>query len=615
MEKQSGGKIKVRMHELYADEVKKQPEEKKLPQIERKPNRNQKFVRKGQPEREKGAAGSFAVELVFSVLLLAAICALPTVQGYAHNVHLGTFSQMTNFTWLYVLGVSVGIFAVARIIIRKPYYACAFVSFGTFWFINFKLLSDFFRLFINLSGPAVIGGLVLYALLVAGFFFLLRLFYKKKLSVGTVTKIITVTFAGLVLFNVGLAFVNAGKTAAKEPDEEGSLVAVMPAAVIAAPVSSVEPTNTPDPADQTFGLPNIYFFILDEYGTFDIMEKYYGYDNKVFYDFLKSSGFNISRESYGTDNQTANCFADLLNLDYISKKLSKNERSNAIQNAGLFSILKELGYTQYQIANSTYFKGIPSLIKGIAEEDNDEEEKDVNLFGDQAAADVFDTSITSALAELLGQDNSKNVDTEALNQWGYYPSEYVRNSKAYKTYKERKNMSRADATLRIFDYLESTDIYTKSKPYVVYGYMLPTHVPFVFDEYGGILPYSQNRNWEDRNIYLNQYKYANKRLIVSLSTIIANDPNSIIILMSDHGIRYHSDCTKKHTFYITNKDSCRILNAVYIKGEEHDIEGLSGINTLRYVLSLYEGQDYPPIKDPITSDSPDNLKGIIPKPR
>ena len=99
------------------------------------------------------------------------------------------------------------------------------------------------------------------------------------------------------------------------------------------------------------------------------------------------------------------------------------------------------------------------------------------------------------------------------------------------------------------------------------------------------------------------------------STIIRNDPNSIIILMSDHGIRYHGEANQKQTFYITDKDSCRVMNAVYFKGQKLDIEGLSGINTLRYILSLYGGQEYPPIQDPITSASPDSLKGIIPKSR
>ena len=87
--------------------------------------------------------------------------------------------------------------------------------------------------------------------------------------------------------------------------------------------------------------------------------------------------------------------------------------------------------------------------------------------------------------------------------------------------------------------------------------------------------------------------------------------------MSDHGIRYHaeSNLRLKHTFYITNKDSCRIMNAVYIKGRKYDIEGLSGVNTLRYILSFYDGLNYTPIEDPVTSDSLEDLRGIIPRPR
>jgi hypothetical protein len=52
-------------------------------------------------------------------------------------------------------------------------------------------------------------------------------------------------------------------------------------------------------------------------------------------------------------------------------------------------------------------------------------------------------------------------------------------------------------------------------------------VPFVFDEYGGILPHSQTRNWRDEEIYLGQYKYITKHMTAIISTIIENDPENI----------------------------------------------------------------------------------------
>lgn len=76
-----------------------------------------------------------------------------------------------------------------------------------------------------------------------------------------------------------------------------------------------------------------------------------------------------------------------------------------------------------------------------------------------------------------------------------------------------------------------------------------------------------------------------------------NDPDSFIILMSDHGARYphwqvdHYGAkaydASVETLYMQN-----ILNCVYYKGEKLDIEGMTSINTWRTVLNTYFGTDY-----------------------
>lgn len=563
--------------------------------------------------RKKRAVRTFVTELIFSVILLAAICALPTVHLYANNVGEVSFAALGRTMWLY-MGISIAVFAILRLFLHKPYFACTFVAVGAFLAVNFNWLVNFFRLFVNTYYYAALGGIILYLALIAGFFFLLRLIYKKGFPVPVIDKILAATFTGLVLFNAVLAFIAMGKTT---PDVSQAAALTSSAATpsVSSTVSSsatdstgneVTPTLTPE----SFGQPNVYFFILDEYSSFEILSKYYGYDNAVFNDFLEMEGFNVSRESYSTDNQTEHSICDLLNLDYISRELSKDECLDASSNAPLNTIFSEMGYTEFQIStNNHYINGVVSLNSDAGQEALEE----IALEGDDSGEIVSDNSISGALSELLGgMDNGSDVDvdTDALNEWGFYPSDYIRS-----TYEDRSNYDYACSVLRIFDYFEDPANYTATTPRVTYTYMTATHVPFTFDEYGGLISGSKSRDWEDTEVYLGQYKFISKHMMASISTIIENDPDSIIIVMSDHGIRYHADCSLMHTFYITDKDSCRILNAVYVKGQQYDIEGLSGVNTLRYVLSLYEGLDYPPVADPITPDSPDCLEGIIPKPR
>ena len=566
---------------------------------------------KPKAEAER-TAGSFAGELIFSVLLIVAVCALRTVHIYANNVGLVKFADLGISMWIY-MGIGIFTFAILRIFLRKPYFASIFVAFGTFLAVNFDWLVGFFRLFIKTYNPAAVCGIAFYIVIVAGFFFLLRLLYKKEIPLHIIARILSITFTGLVLFNMVLAFIAMGNTATGDTQ----MAAVSNAAPVSTATSTPAPSvtnSTPVPVDDAFGLPNVYFFVLDEYGTFDMMSKYYSYDNDVLFQFLAMEAFNVSRESYATDNQTEHCFCDLLNLQYLSRDYSKQDCYDAIPDAELFQIFSDLGYSQYQTSNSDYFKGIENLNPDSEQGAYD----DINMFGDESQEDVANGSISDAITELLEGQNSGSdteVDNEALNEWGFYSSSYIRDTKEYQQYKNDEYMNYASALLSNFDYFEDPSNYGFTEPRVTYTYMLATHVPFIFNEYGGIISYNDNRNWEDTDIYLNQYKFITKHMIATISTIIANDPDSIIIIMSDHGIRYHADCNKKHTFYITDKDSCRIMNAVYIKGQQYNIEGLSGINTLRCILSLYEGLDYPPIEDPITSESPDCLIGIIPKPR
>ena len=563
---------------------------------------------------------SLVIEIVFSALLLAAICALRTVHLFANNVELVSFSDLGKDLWVY-MGISIAVFAILRIFLRRPYFACMIAAFGTFFAVNFDVLVSFMRLFVNKYYPAAILGLVTYVILMAGIVLLLRLLYKKKFPVHIFAKILSLTFAGLVLFNAVMAAVAMSKiNAAAEAEEVDAATPAVSVQTTPEVTQAVTPDTTPEQTDETtpepevFGQPNIYFFILDEYGSFDMMSKYYDYDNKAFNNFLLTEGFNVSAESYSTDTQTGHSIADLLNLEYISRRLSSSECLSRIKNAPLFTTLTELGYSQFQMSTSNkYFGDIVSLISDEGAEAYDDI---INMFGDEEADDIVsEGSISDAFSELLEGDDLDAImyeDPEGINEWGFYPSSIIRSTDGFKDHELKKYI---DSMLGIFDYYEDPSNYNSTAPRVMYTYMTAAHVPFVFNEYGSVLPESQERNWENTGVYLGQYKFISKHMTATISTIIENDPDSIIIIMSDHGVRYHADCNKMHTFYITDKDSCRIMNAVYIKGEQYDIEGLSAINTLRFVLSLYDGLDYSPIEDPITSDSPDSLKGIIPKPR
>ena len=197
---------------VKSDEKVKATDEPELMQKE-------KNIHANKEENKKNSTSTFIAELVFSVLLLVSICALRTVHLYANNVELVKFSDLGKDLWIY-MGVSIAVFAILRVFLRKPYFACLITAFATFFAVNFNLLIDFMRLFVNKYLHASIGGIIIFAVLVTGFIFLIRFIYKKKLSVSVITKILAATFAGLVLFNVVMASVALNKVASAQEAQE-----------------------------------------------------------------------------------------------------------------------------------------------------------------------------------------------------------------------------------------------------------------------------------------------------------------------------------------------------------------------------------------------------------
>lgn len=149
-------------------------------------------------------------------------------------------------------------------------------------------------------------------------------------------------------------------------------------------------------------------------------------------------------------------------------------------------------------------------------------------------------------------------------------------------------------------YFTDDSIYTSSQNTLTICYANIPHQPFFFNENGDLVEDSANiNNWNDKNFYLDQYKYATKLVTNAVSSILKNDPNSIILLMSDHGVRNHSN-DSNHVEWMESinvKDITNILCAVYYKGEEFtDIENMCGSNVLISIINKEFGYSIPYIE-------------------
>lgn len=299
-------------------------------------------------------------------------------------------------------------------------------------------------------------------------------------------------------------------------------------------------------------LPNIYFLIFDEYSSIDFMKKYYNYDNSAFTDYLEEIGFNVSYTSHNESIQTATVTTNLVNLEYlVTTKMSISEKNKYRKDNYLIKYIEGKGYG---------ITGVGSVVPyGI----------------EHAESKYVDLS-------------KKTVDGKAImdiifGRTFVYPFYRIPNIKAEKE------------IISAFQYLKNPKNYTANN--FIFCHLECPHEPFYFDKNG----YTYNNpgsNWKDKKYYLGQYIYTTNNILEIVESIVENDPNSCIILQSDHSARASSDPDLFMELFAL-EDMSNIFNAVYLNKEKIDIEGLSGVNTLRYVFNLIFGDNFGMLDLPI----------------
>lgn len=299
-------------------------------------------------------------------------------------------------------------------------------------------------------------------------------------------------------------------------------------------------------------LPNIYLLVFDEFSGFRQMEKYYHYDNKVLKDFLTENGFTISYDSHNESIITTTVTTNLANLDYIvDNTTSESEKKALRQNGALFSLMSDLGYDIRKLSVNELY-GEDYRIEGL-------------------------TSVGTSLTA-TGED----LNTLLFKQTALYP--WIKHT--------------TSDTLKLVEFLESDDNIPSETTFTI-AHMAISHTPFYYDENGNIRPSVDWNNWHDDSIYLDIYKYNTKLIISIVENLVKNDPNALIMLMSDHGARASTDAELFMEKFELN-DVNNIFNAFYYNGEDlQEYSNLSAVNTLRMLLNQAIGTDYTLVEVPI----------------
>lgn len=317
------------------------------------------------------------------------------------------------------------------------------------------------------------------------------------------------------------------------------------------------------------GGPNVYVLLADGYPRADTLSEAFAFDNRPFLTELERMGFVVSNDARANYSKTWLTLASMLNGTYVDRILgghpippdgSKQIRwlGTMINRAAILDAFRERGYT---------IRSLPSPFTSTTLSTADElidvggmTELEVRLI----SATTFALMFRDPILDVLRSGQRDMV---------------IRSLEATAALAERPEGPQ----------LVLTHLHSPHTPFVLHPEgteeveapdCQPVHCPF------------WNATIQELELGFDEYRVGltlqidelNRLLVEALGQIVDADPSAIVVLMSDHGIRYSLDDPDEH-FKI-------LLAARTPDGETLTVDDDSPVNILRRVLArLGEGVD------------------------
>jgi hypothetical protein len=478
--------------------------------------------------------------------------AFPVVYLYAQNVQ----EAISPFEILLPLGLSLGITFLVVLAFRALTHSWAvasligmllvalFFTYGMAW----QWLSEML-----LGHWVLLGAWVLMAII--GVSFVWRLGgWVQHLTLPL--NAIGVVVIGFNLLLVGFFFMN-----------------VRPAAAVTGPGLTMSPA--PAPGDR---LPDVYWVILDRYGSGNVIDKFYDYDNSPFLDELRARGFYIAERATANYLKTALSLVSSRNLEYLDfaelREQAKDDRDWGPVHTDLrrsFQVQHYLGSAGYRFIHLGTFWG-PTKQHPSAE---------INYVYDALSSEFLDVlsgwTMLSALQD-LGPESPFDWRRNRWNQTRY----------------QWDSLNRASSL---------------GGPKFVHAHFALPHDPYVFHADGSFVSEEEEKERPREVNYVDQTRFANAKVLEWLDSLLSVPPEDrpIVIIQADEGpfpIRY---ARNEGAFDWTTatpdelEEKFGILSAFYLPGKTPEEAGLydsiTPVNQFRAIFNAYFSLDLPLLPD------------------
>lgn len=325
------------------------------------------------------------------------------------------------------------------------------------------------------------------------------------------------------------------------------------------PITWKTPTSlAPQPGPNWDGQkPDIYYIILDSYGSEAVLRDFYGVENAPFLESLRQRGFTVAEHSLTNYWKTGLSLSSSLNFHYVDDLVEMPEGSNdpraveeMIAHGAARKFLEDLGYKTITFSTNFDF------------------------------TDVKDAEIYYAVKHPLTPFELNLLMGSMAIFWVDFAQPAYHRAEIHQHFADLRESARVEG------------------PKFVFAHLLMPHVPFVFDAEGNPVAPAGNVDGDSYTGgvehylqgYAGQVQYTNRLITEAIDSILAESSTPpIIILQGDHGpgayLMWHSvdeSCLRERF---------PILNAYYLPGEkgtEVDIPAdITPVNSFRMVFNTY----------------------------
>jgi len=339
----------------------------------------------------------------------------------------------------------------------------------------------------------------------------------------------------------------------------------------------IQKQTTSQSSNQTnLNSPDVYYIILDSYANQSTLKNLYNHDNSTFIKQLQDLGFVVVDNASSNYTQTYLSLPSSLNMEhvtYFSERIGTSSSDTNLPFSMIHQnkVIDEFRVRGYEIINFSSGWGPTDQLKGA----------DINFSNP--------SNFT-----FLG----KNI---SLNEFYIV---FLQTTATSPFIKQHLTDIARDKVLYNFDQLTQIP-YRRGQHFVLCHFNIP-HPPYLFDENGNSIPEAAlelaGDSFSDKEHYLQQLIFTNKKTIKTLKEIINNSRISpIIILQSDHG----PASTLGHPFDWTRpapingiKERMLILNAYFLP-EHSDViyPEITPVNSFRLIFNTYFQTNYSLLPD------------------